>query len=350
MEASPPAVPSTIPVDCLVFVVDDDQSFLETLQDTVESFGHPVTAFSDPQDALGRVSLDGPTLLLADKNMPQLDGISLAERAYEVDPDLAIIILTGDATLDSAADAVRLGILDYLEKPVDVDQLNEALQQALTKRRQRILHRQNHAWVQSEVEARTKQLEQSRLELGESTVGVLAAISAALDARTRYYRGHSERVASVSVGAARQMGLDPSLVEEIRVGALLHDIGMLSVPDSLLEKPDVLSSEELAIMQRHPEVGASLLKPLDVLGSSLACVLSHHERWDGSGYPEGLIGDAIPLAAQIVGVAEVWCALTAPRPFREPLVGEAAQEELGKGRGVLFSGETLDALFASLKA
>ena len=146
------------------------------------------------------------------------------------------------------------------------------------------------------------------------------------------------------------MGLDPSLVEEIRVGALLHDIGMISVPDSVLEKSEVLSPQERAIMQRHPEVGASILKPLDRLRSSRECVLSHHERWDGSGYPEGLIGDAIPLAAQIVGVAEAWCALTDPRPFREPLVAEAAQEELGKGRGVLFSGEILDALFASLKA
>ena len=350
MEASPPAVPSTVPADCLVFVVDDDQSFLETLRDTVESFGHPVTAFSDPQDALGRLSLDGPTLLIADKNMPQLDGIGLAERAFEVDPDLAVIILTGDATLASAADAVRLGVLDYLQKPVDVDTLDEALRQALRKRGQRILHRENHAWVQREVNARTTQLEQSQLELNESTVGVLAAITAALDSRTQYYREHSERVASVSVEAARQMGLDPSLVEEIRVGALLHDIGMLSVPDSVLEKPDVLSSEEWAIMQRHPQVGASILQPLDLLEPSVACVLSHHERWDGSGYPEGLIGDAIPLAAQIVGVAEVWCALTAPRPFREPLGAAAAREELVRGRGVLFSGEILDALFASLTA
>ncbi len=350
MEASPPAVPSTIPPDCPVFMVDDDHSFLETLRDSVESFGYPVTAFGDPQDALDRLSLDGPTLLLTDKNMPQLDGIELAQRAFEVDPDLAIIVLTGEATVESAVDSLRLGVVDYLQKPVDVDKLNEALQHALRKRRQGILHRENHAWVQREVDARTKQLEQSQLKLNELTVGVLAAITAALDSRTHYYREHSERVASVSVGAARQMGLDPSLVEEIRVGALIHDIGMLSVPDALLEKPEVLSSEEWAIMQRHPQVGASILEPLDLLGPSVTCVLSHHERWDGSGYPEGLVGDAIPLAAQIVGVAEVWCALTAPRPFREPLGVAAAREELVKGRGVLFSGEILDALFASLKS
>ena len=271
----------------------------------MESFGYPVTAFSDPQDALDRLSLDGPTLLITDKNMPQLGGIELAHRAFEVDPDLAILILTGDATPDSAADAVRLGVFDYLEKPVDVDKLNEALQHAMRTRRQRILHRENHAWVLREVNARTKQFEQSQLELNELTVGVLAAITAALDSRTHYYREHSERVASVSVGAARQMGLDPSMVEEIRVGALLHDIGMLSVPDSVLEKPEALSSEEWVFMQRHPEVGASILKPLHLLGPSLACVLSHHERWDGSGYPEGLIGDAIPLAAQIVGHIQI---------------------------------------------
>ena len=237
MEASPSAVPSTIPADCPVFVVDDDHSFLETLRDAVESFGYPVTTFGHPQDALDRLSLDGPTLLLTDKNMPQLDGIELAQRAFEVDPDLAVIVLTGEATVESAADSLRLGVLDYLEKPLDLDKLNEALQHALRKRRQRILNRENHAWVLREVNARTKQLEQSQLELNELTVGVLAAITAALDSRTHYYREHSERVASVSVGAARQMGLDPSLVEEIRVGALLHDIGMLSVPDSVLEKP-----------------------------------------------------------------------------------------------------------------
>ncbi len=349
MEASPPAVPSTIPADCLVFVVDDDHGFLEMMRKGVESFGHPVTAFVDPQDALDRLSFDGPTLLITDKNMPQVNGIELAQRAFEVDPDLAIIVLTGDATLESAADSVRLGVMDYLQKPVDFDKLNEALQHALRRRRQRIVHRENHAWVLREVKARTKQLEQGQLELNEVMVGVLAAITAALDSRTHYYREHSQRVARVSVGVARQMGLDPSVVEEIRVGALLHDIGMLSVPDSVLEKPEVLSSEEWAVVQRHPEVGASILQPLDLLGSSRACVLSHHERWDGSGYPEGLIGDAIPLAAQIVGVAEAWCALRDPRPFREPLVAEAAREELAKDRGVLFSGEILDALFASLK-
>ena len=250
----------------------------------------------------------------------------------------------------SAAESLRLGVLDYLEKPMNIEELDKALYRALEKRRQWILHRETRASVQREVNAWAEQLEQSQLELNESAVGVLAAITAALDSRTQYYREHSERVASVSVGVARQMDLDPSLVEEIRVGALLHDIGMISVPDSLLEKSEVLSSEERAIMQRHPEVGASILKPLQLLGPSVACVLSHHERWDGSGYPEGLVGDAIPLAAQIVGVAEAWCGLTDPRPFREPLVPDSAQDELVRGRGVLFSGEILDALFASLKA
>ena len=116
-----------------MFVVDDDHNFLETLRDAVESFGHPVTTFSNPEDALGRLSLDGPTLLIADKNMPQLDGIGLAERAFKVDPDLAVIILTGHATLASAADAVQLGILDYLHKPVDIDELDEAFTAGTTK-------------------------------------------------------------------------------------------------------------------------------------------------------------------------------------------------------------------------
>lgn len=346
----PPTPASTLPADCPIFVVDDDAKVLRVLARALEECGYPVTAFDRPQDVLDALPHEGLTLLVSDRDMPGMDGIELARRVMEEDPDLAVIMLTGVPTVASAADSLRLGLVDYLTKPMDMAALETAVAKALSKRSRSILQRESEAWLRSAVEERTSELREAQLELERLTVGVLAAISSVVDSRNSYFRDHSERVADVSVGIARALALSPTLVEEIRVGALLHDIGMIAVPDSVLGKEGALDQFEWAHVHAHPTVGAQILKPLYLLGPSVACVMSHHERLDGSGYPEGLIGDAIPLAAQIVGAADTWCALTHDRSFGGPRTVEEGLEVISRLRGVQFREDVIDALLAFIES
>lgn len=349
-DLQPPAPASTLPADCPIFVVDDDPKVLRALARTLEECGYPVTAFDDPQDVLDALPHEGLTLLVSDRDMPGIDGIELARRVMEEDPDLAVIMLTGVPTVDSAADSLRLGLVDYLTKPMDIAAMETAVARALSKRSRIILSRESEEWLRRAVEERTSELRDAQVELERLTVGVLSSISSAVESRNRYFRDHSEQVAEVSVGIARALALSPTLVEEVRVGAMLHDIGMIAVPDSVLGKEGELDKFEWAHVHAHPTVGAQILKPLYLLGTSIACVMSHHERLDGSGYPEGLIGDAIPLAAQIVGAAETWCALTHDRPFGEPRTVETGLEVISRLRGVQFREDVIDALLAFIES
>jgi putative nucleotidyltransferase with HDIG domain len=166
----------------------------------------------------------------------------------------------------------------------------------------------------------------------------LMGLANALEAKDPYTRGHSERVGALSRRLALAVGLAGPEVEAIAQAGLLHDIGKIGVPEAILGKRGALDPEEWALMRRHPLVGAQIVAPFEFLAAGAATIRHHHERWDGSGYPDGLAGDAIPLGARVVAVADVWDALTSARPYRGALAREAALEHL-----VAEGGRTLDA-------
>jgi HD-GYP domain-containing protein (c-di-GMP phosphodiesterase class II) len=186
-----------------------------------------------------------------------------------------------------------------------------------------------------------------RENLERYLVDTITAFVNAIESKDPYLKGHSARVALYAVEIASAMGLDDETIQVVSRGAMLHDLGKLSIMDTILRKPDRLTQDEFALIKAHPVVGERILKPLRFLHREACCVRAHHERFDGSGYPDALKGEDIPLTARVVTVADVFDAVTSNRPYRTALPVEAAREEIARGRGSHFDPQVVDA-FASI--
>ncbi len=327
-----------------VVVVDDESSMLDLLAKTLQREGYPVETFVAAPEALARVSEGGIALLITDIGMPGMSGIELTRRALEEDPDLAILILTGAGDMDSAVEAFRLGVSDYLTKPIAPDALVEAVDKALRQRRLQLHRRKYEVWLRAEVDRRTEQVLQQSEELERVSVAALSALVRAMEVKDPYLKGHSERVAELSEKLASQLDFEAEEIEEVRVAGLLHDIGMIGIREAVVHKRGQLTEEEYGHVQEHVEIGAGILQPLTHVGRAIDYVHCHHERINGSGYPRGLKGSEVPLGAQIVGLAESYVSLTEERAFREAFPAEDALGTLQKGRGIWFEPEVVDAL------
>jgi len=333
-----------------VVVVDDESSVLDLLAKILQREGYPVETFVSAPDALTRVTEGGVALLITDIRLPGMDGIELSRRALEEDPDLAILVLTGAGDTESAVESFRLGVQDYLTKPIAPEALVEAVDRALRQRRQQLHRHKFEAWLRAEVDRRTEQVLRQAEELEEVSVAALSALVRAMEVKDPYLKGHSERVAELSERLARQLGFEPLEVEEVRVAGLLHDIGMIGIREAVVHKRGQLTESEYGHIQEHVEIGTEILQPLAHIGRAIDYVHCHHERINGSGYPRGLEGTEVPLGAQIVGLAESYVSLTEERAFREAFPTEEAIGTLQKGRGVWYESEVVDALELVLQA
>ncbi|NTU83097.1 MAG: HD domain-containing protein [Chloroflexales bacterium] len=200
--------------------------------------------------------------------------------------------------------------------------------------------------AEEQILGQRRALEQAHLALVESYDITLSGWSQALDLRDHETEGHSARVTDLSVRLARQMGLSDEALEHFRRGALLHDIGKIGIPDAILHKPGPLSEAEWAVMRRHPDYARDLLAPISFLRPALDIPYCHHERWDGTGYPRGLKGDTIPLAARIFAVVDVWDALTNTRPYRAAWSSERVRAHIRTQAGALFDPAVVRAFLA----
>jgi putative two-component system response regulator len=333
------------PAESPVMLVDDDVAVLAVFSRCLERLGYPVQSFVDPLEA--RAALDGgdqPHLLVVDKEMPGLDGLALAQHAVESDPSAVAMIVTGKPDVASAVDALRLGVVDYLMKPLDLGTFEAAVRRALLARAQAIFHRRVHGHLRDEVQRKTAELERQNARLEQVTIASLSALVSLLEARSHHFEGHSQDVSRIAEAMARSMGLLGDEVEAIRVAGLLHDIGMIAVPDAILHKGEDLTPTEIAFVREHPLLAERVLRPFAHLSVAVDYVLSHHERLDGSGYPRGLSGSDVSLGAQIVSVADSYVALVESRAFRAAIVPEKARETLRRAQGIWFEARVLDAL------
>jgi putative two-component system response regulator len=326
--------------DVEVFVVDDDGTSLELIEAFVRRIGHPVRAFTDPLEALKAIQASPPKILVTDMVMPQLSGVDLAQSARAVDPDLGVVLVTGVGDQGTAAATVQLGVSTFLTKPIELSQLTRALQRAFLKRAADDHHRAMVNWMYDAMERNARAIR-------EVTLGTLTSLTNAMDARSPHFRGHSRAVAMQAAAVAEALGLTESEVEAVRIAGILHDIGMIGVPDAVVEKPSALSPEELDLVRTHPEAGVAIIEPMKHLGPSIRYVLEHHERWDGSGYPDGKSGSEISLGGQIVGISEAWIAILESRAYREGRSREEGMEILRSHEDEWFTAEVTRALIES---
>ena len=333
---APPSL-SRSPGPETVFVVDDEEGVARSMHRLLERSGYAPRLFLDPAEALAAVDETGPQVMITDYQMPALDGLDLAERALEVNPRIKVVLVTGAGGERVAQGALRAGIHDYLVKPFEAAEFDRAVRSAFMAHAQEEYAHQSEAWLRGEVDRQTGLIR-------SMTVGTLTALLNAQEARTPHFRGHSQAVAACAAGIARAMGLSGAEISSIKTAGLLHDIGMIAVPDSVVNKPGSLSPEEYRAVEAHPVRGAEILEPMEHLGAARLYVREHHERLDGTGYPDGKKGDDISLGGQIVALAEAWTAITEDRSYRDRMSPAEALETLYGAEGEWYASDVLRAL------
>lgn len=321
-----------------MLVVDDDKTILSLLKESLSGMGE-VVATTDPWEAIKRMGAEHFDILLTDVYMPQMDGIELLKRAKTQNPGIRVAVITGSQEVDIARKAMKQGASDYIRKPFGPDELRESVGELISEKRRESFERLK----------RQLEVQESRAaEQFEFTLGIVEALIIALEARDPYTRGHSERVTDYSVAIAMEMGLSKREVEIVRHSARLHDLGKIGTQDTHLYKPGNLEEDEKAMVAQHPVIGCNILKSIRLMDEYIPGIRHHHERYDGSGYPDGLKGDAIPLTARIISVADSYDAMTSSRPYREGMKGKNAMEELERHKGVQFDPPPVDALIRTL--
>jgi PAS domain S-box-containing protein/putative nucleotidyltransferase with HDIG domain len=457
-----------------VLIVDDEKSIRATLAEFVREDGHEVRTAESAVEALRLAEVDPPDVVVTDIILPRMSGVELLGRIHERFPDIQVIMITGEPTVETAADAVRLGAFDYLAKPISSDAVRSTVARSARvkelvddRRRLEIENLRYREHLEEEVDRRGRALRESEerhravvensvegilvvqgglicfanpsaaalcgytldvllqtpfvqvlhpkdasvmeerhaLRLQENAVlnvhslrlrrgdggmrwvelrpvsfewdgrpatlhfvrdvtderaareldeerqrrvqraldGTIEAIGRATETRDPYTAGHQRRMTELSVALARRLGLDESVIEATRAAGLLHDIGKLSIPAEILSKPSALSPLEMSLIKTHPQSAYEVLKSIDFPWPVANIVLQHQERMDGSGYPRGLVGDAILVEARILAVADVVEAMSSHRPYRAALGIEAALAEIERGRGALYDTLVVDA-------
>ncbi|HEX5723949.1 MAG TPA: HD domain-containing phosphohydrolase [Longimicrobiaceae bacterium] len=318
-----------------VIVADDDAGIRGVLSALLGDHYDLVLA-PDGHEALRLYEQGGADLFLSDLQMPGMTGLELLRRAKARDDTVAFIILTGTGDIGAAVEALRLQADDYLVKPFHTDEVLLACERALSYRR---LERENRSY-QRQLEARVA--DQAR-QIETLLVDALRSLAAAIETRDGYTGGHVERVARYAAATGRELGLSAAELRALWVGALLHDVGKIGVPDHILNKPASLTPEEYAEMKRHPEIGGAIMERSGFLRPGLPAVLHHQEHWDGTGYPFGLHGEQISLQGRIVAVADTYDAIISARPYRGAGTGDEALGEIRQCAGRQFDPRVVEA-------
>ena len=323
-------------------VVDDDSQVRKTVVRALRSLGMDILEASDGQAALEVLEQAGEVpLVVSDVHMPRMDGTILVREVHGRWPDIAIVMLTGVAEVTTAVDCLTHGAMDYLAKPVLPDEVRARVENALEKRRLILENRSLQASYQERLQASIRELDQRNKE---QFVGQIQMAVRMLEKKDVYTRGHSQRVSRYAVKTAVVLGFSGNTLDQIRLGGELHDIGKIGTRDSVLQKPGPLTAVEFEEIKKHVIEGEDILEPLRRDNPLvLQIVRSHHERLDGTGFPDGLRGEAIPIVARIVCVVDAFDAMTTNRSYRTPRPAGEAFEELLRFAGVQFDSDVVSA-------
>lgn len=324
-----------------ILVIDDEEMNLRLITSMLRASGYRcVTTLADPRQLEGRLDGAAPDLIVLDLHMPLRSGFDVLEalQPWIVAEHLPVIVVTGDPSIESRRHALSLGARDFLEKPFDLIELTLRVRNQLeTRLLYQDVRKQNRA-LREAVHGRTQELEETRIEM-------LVRLAVAAEYRDDSTSRHTMRVGEMAARLTDAIELGDGNVALMKRAAALHDVGKVGIPDALLLKPTGLMPEETSLMRTHTTIGAHILggSEAPLLQMAEVIALSHHERWDGLGYPQNLVGDAIPIAGRIVAVADSYDALTNDRPYRRALSSRDAIAEIEACRGTQFDPAVVDA-------
>jgi response regulator RpfG family c-di-GMP phosphodiesterase len=319
-----------------VLIVDDEPAVRKMLGVMLSQAGVSYQTAASAKEALEILAGQPVDAVISDLRMPGMSGLELLAQVRCKNSQVAFLVATGVDDVRVGVQAMKDGADDYLVKPFQLEMVLASLERAFEKKalQQELESYKRH--LEEMIAERTQQLRKAMEDLENSYAATLEALGSAIDLRDGPTAGHSRRVFWYSLKIAQAMGGLEDVLQNLAMGAWLHDIGKLAIPDKILLKPGALTDEEREVMQRHVQIGYELVKGIPFLADAAEIILAHHERCDGSGYPRGLKGSEIPIGARIFAVADSFDAMTSDRPYRVAMPFIAARLEIDRVAGRLF--------------
>jgi len=310
------------------FLIAEDEPAVRSLLCSVleERDYHDIQEAGDGQEAIERMRKRRPDILITDLKMPRMGGEELARRALILDPDLTILVTTGNGTIENAVRMIKDGVFDFITKPFSIETLNASIERGVE---------------------RTRNLAELY-----GVRDVIEALMLALESKDLYLKGHSRRVSRMSGIMAAKLGWPRKRQRLLEYAALVHDVGKIGIQEQILNKPGPLTPWEVSQMKMHPVYSRNILSPVVYLREALPDVYYHHERYDGGGYPEGLKGEAIPIGARIITLCDAYDAMSSDRSYRSAMPEKDILEILNRMKGIQFDPTLVDVFlkhFAEIK-
>jgi len=329
-------------VEHRILIADDEEIICAVLSQRLTREGYSCVTAHNGKDALNHFYKEKFSLIISDIRMPEMDGLKLLQDVKAVRPTMMFIIMTGYPEIELAVEAIHLGVNDFLIKPFDLELAVFSVKKALEQKKMEEELESYHRSLKKLVEERTEKLQQAYLTLKKAYLDSVKVLAEAIDAKDTYTRGHSDRVRRMSLQIAVSLGFTEERREILEYGALLHDIGKIGIEDEILRKPGPLSPEEFQTIQQHPLVGVKIVEGIEFFKDKIPMIRSHHEHFDGKGYPDGLMGEAIPLEARIIAVPDAFDAMASLRPHRRAMSLEDVLLEMEKYKGKQFDPNILE--------
>jgi putative two-component system response regulator len=310
--------------ETIKFLIAEDEAPVQSLLRTVleEKDCRDIHQARDGVEALESLRRIRPDILITDLRMPRLGGEELARRSLHLQPDLTVLVMTGNGTVETAVRMMKEGVFDFITKPFSLETLIASIDRGIERTR-------------------------ALAEL-HGVREVVEALMTALESKDIYLKGHSRRVSHMAGAMARALGLPKKRINLLEIAALVHDVGKIGVREEILNKPGPLTLDELAEMKMHPQYSRDILRPVAYLREVLDDVYHHHERFDGTGYLEGLRGESIPLGARVISVCDAFDAMASDRAYRSAMPEEVIVDILKKGAGVQFDPSLVDLFLKGL--
>ncbi len=325
-----------------ILIVDDEKMIYSIIARRLAKEGYPCVMANNGREALGLFYKNDFSLIISDIRMPEMDGLELLRNVKAVRPNMMFIIMTAHPEIGMAVEAIRLGATDFILKPVDLDLVVFSVKKALEQKRMEEDLEAHHRNLEKLVEERTSKLQRALLFLKKTHLDSIKVLAGAIDGKDPYTHGHSDRVRRMSMRIGTKLGFSQKKLENLVFGAALHDIGKIGIKDEILQKPEPLTPEEYQYIQSHTLIGAKIVEGIDFFKDKIPMIRNHHEHYDGSGYPDGLIGEVIPLEARIIAVPDAFDAMTSLRPHRRAFPVEDVLLEMEKGKGTRFDPQILE--------